>query len=153
VSAITTLVVRYPDGDDVNWLCESQSLRVNAMNGGRAWSDAELARELRFARLAQTSAGSAEFCRTLRNFRMTQRPPSDSGTVSQADDRQTVVPCESNLDRRPSTRSLRGLDWLNFLLADVQTGVGPFLAIYQPRWIDRARVSLEPKIILVDSTI
>jgi MFS family permease len=30
----------------------------------------------------------------------------------------------------PSARSLRGLDWLNFLLADVQTGVGPFLAIY-----------------------
>jgi len=27
-------------------------------------------------------------------------------------------------------KSLRGLDWLNFLLADVQTGVGPFLAIY-----------------------
>jgi MFS family permease len=25
---------------------------------------------------------------------------------------------------------LRGLDWLNFFLADVQTGVGPFLAIY-----------------------
>jgi MFS family permease len=32
--------------------------------------------------------------------------------------------------RTPSKRSLRGLDWLNFLLADVQTGVGPFLAIY-----------------------
>jgi len=32
--------------------------------------------------------------------------------------------------RAPSRRSLRGLDWLNFLLADVQTGVGPFLAIY-----------------------
>jgi predicted MFS family arabinose efflux permease len=31
---------------------------------------------------------------------------------------------------RPSHRTLRGLDWLNFLLADVQTGVGPFLAIY-----------------------
>src|SRR6202451_3871314 len=30
----------------------------------------------------------------------------------------------------PSSRTLRGLDWLNFLLADVQTGVGPFLAIY-----------------------
>jgi predicted MFS family arabinose efflux permease len=30
----------------------------------------------------------------------------------------------------PSQRTLRGLDWLNFLLADVQTGVGPFLAIY-----------------------
>jgi MFS family permease len=30
----------------------------------------------------------------------------------------------------PSKQTLRGLDWLNFLLADVQTGVGPFLAIY-----------------------
>ena len=30
----------------------------------------------------------------------------------------------------PSSCSLRGLDWLNFFLADVQTGVGPFLAIY-----------------------
>ena len=30
----------------------------------------------------------------------------------------------------PSRRALRGLDWLNFLLADVQTGVGPVLAIY-----------------------
>lgn len=29
-----------------------------------------------------------------------------------------------------SARTLRGLDWLNFILADVQTGVGPFLAIY-----------------------
>jgi predicted MFS family arabinose efflux permease len=32
--------------------------------------------------------------------------------------------------RSPSQRTLLGLDWLNFLLADVQTGVGPFLAIY-----------------------
>jgi hypothetical protein len=30
----------------------------------------------------------------------------------------------------PSPRTLRGVDWLNFFLADVQTGVGPFLAIY-----------------------
>ena len=30
----------------------------------------------------------------------------------------------------PSQQTLRGLDWLNFFLADVQTGVGPFLAIY-----------------------
>jgi len=29
-----------------------------------------------------------------------------------------------------SQKSLRGLDWLNFFLADVQSGVGPFLAIY-----------------------
>lgn len=33
-------------------------------------------------------------------------------------------------DLHPSSQTLRGLDWLNFLLADVQTGVGPFLAIY-----------------------
>jgi predicted MFS family arabinose efflux permease len=33
-------------------------------------------------------------------------------------------------DKAPSPRTLRGLDWLNFFLADVQTGVGPFLAIY-----------------------
>src|ERR1700678_741582 len=32
--------------------------------------------------------------------------------------------------RTPSAQTLRGLDWLNFFLADVQTGVGPFLAIY-----------------------
>lgn len=30
----------------------------------------------------------------------------------------------------PSHKSLRALDWLNFFLADVRTGVGPFLAIY-----------------------
>ena len=30
----------------------------------------------------------------------------------------------------PSSQTRRGLDWLNFFLADVQTGVGPFLAIY-----------------------
>ncbi|MGH7031597.1 MAG: MFS transporter [Stellaceae bacterium] len=28
------------------------------------------------------------------------------------------------------TRSLRALDWLNFFLADVQSGLGPFLAVY-----------------------
>jgi MFS family permease len=32
--------------------------------------------------------------------------------------------------KQPSTRTLWGLDWLNFSRADVQTGVGPFLAIY-----------------------
>jgi len=32
--------------------------------------------------------------------------------------------------RNPSQQTLHGLDWLNFFLVDVQTGVGPFLAIY-----------------------
>ena len=27
-------------------------------------------------------------------------------------------------------RSLRGLDWLNFFVADFQTGFGPFIAVY-----------------------
>jgi predicted MFS family arabinose efflux permease len=46
-------------------------------------------------------------------------------------------------ERSPSRRTLRGLDWLNFLLADVQTGVGPFLAIYLAgyKW-DEERVGL-----------
>jgi MFS family permease len=30
----------------------------------------------------------------------------------------------------PSTRSIIGLDWTNFFLSDVRTGVGPFVAIY-----------------------
>lgn len=30
----------------------------------------------------------------------------------------------------PSARSLRGLDWLNFFVANVQTGFGPFVAVY-----------------------
>ncbi len=38
-------------------------------------------------------------------------------------------PADSEIE--PNLRgSLLGLDWLNFFLADVQTGVGPFLAIY-----------------------
>jgi hypothetical protein len=59
-----------------------------------------------------------------------RRPPTASGIDSDASDRITVVNSDSDLDRLPSSKSLRGLDWLNFLLADVQTGVGPFLAIY-----------------------
>jgi MFS family permease len=45
--------------------------------------------------------------------------------------------------KSPSKRTLRGLDWLNFLLSDVQTGVGPFLAIYLAgyQW-DEERVGL-----------
>src|SRR5271155_557408 len=62
---------------------------------------------------------------------MTRRLPNASGTLSEGGGKRgTLATSDSDLDRRPSARSLRGLDWLNFLLADVQTGVGPFLAIY-----------------------
>lgn len=41
---------------------------------------------------------------------------------------------------RASARSLRGLDLLNFFIADVQTGFGPFIAIYLTthHWTDLA---------------
>lgn len=44
-------------------------------------------------------------------------------------DRMHLLGVEA-IDLHPSRRTLLGLDWLNLLLADVQTGVGPFLAIY-----------------------
>ncbi len=35
------------------------------------------------------------------------------------------------MEARPTTRrSLRAIEWSNFFLADVQTGLGPFLAAY-----------------------
>src|SRR5580692_6934184 len=34
------------------------------------------------------------------------------------------------MPNRPHHISLRALDWLNFFMADVNTGIGPFLAIY-----------------------
>jgi MFS family permease len=46
-------------------------------------------------------------------------------------------------ERQRGTRSLRALDWLNFFLADVQTGVGPFLAIYLAAYAwDEERIGL-----------
>jgi len=30
----------------------------------------------------------------------------------------------------PSERSQRGLDWLNFFIAGVETGFGPFIVVY-----------------------
>lgn len=41
-----------------------------------------------------------------------KRPPPNEGTPA------------------PSQQSMRGLDWMNFFVADVQTGFGPFLAVY-----------------------
>jgi MFS family permease len=41
------------------------------------------------------------------------------------------LPAGSSGERpRPSKQSLRGLDWFIFFLADVQTGFGPFIAVY-----------------------
>ena len=40
-------------------------------------------------------------------------------------------------DKHPSTRSLRGLDGINFLMADVRDGLGPYLSVFlkgQEHW-------------------
>ena len=39
-------------------------------------------------------------------------------------------PPTPNPPRAPSRESQRGLDWFIFFLADVQTGFGPFVAVY-----------------------
>jgi MFS family permease len=39
-------------------------------------------------------------------------------------------PIACAVKRAPSRESLRGLDWFIFFLADVQTGFGPFVAVY-----------------------
>jgi MFS family permease len=43
---------------------------------------------------------------------------------------RSIMTAKNQGNKNPSARTLGGLDWLNFFLADVQTGVGPFLAIY-----------------------
>jgi MFS family permease len=48
------------------------------------------------------------------------------------DDNNAVPPQPGPLPAKPhpSQRSLQGLDWFIFFLADVQTGFGPFIAVY-----------------------
>ena len=50
-------------------------------------------------------------------FRMMTRSPSRSGLWARA-------------AAKPMARSLRGLDWLNFFVANFQTGFGPFISVY-----------------------
>jgi predicted MFS family arabinose efflux permease len=63
------------------------------------------------------------------------RPPrssTDSVHVHRAGgaDGDPRPPREDGLQERASPQSLRGLDWFIFFLADVQTGFGPFIAVY-----------------------
>ena len=73
-------------------------------------------------------------------------PPGAAAETSGVIDRDSssaerVLP--TSLPTRASPTALRALDWLNFLLADVQTGVGPFLAIYLAGYAwDEERVGL-----------
>jgi predicted MFS family arabinose efflux permease len=52
--------------------------------------------------------------------------PIGNGSVSS----RAPEPVTDSAMAVPSRRSLRGLDWFIFFLADVQTGFGPFIAVY-----------------------
>jgi predicted MFS family arabinose efflux permease len=54
-----------------------------------------------------------------------QQAVVDEGVVVSAAEAVTPEPTPT-----PSRESLRGLDWFIFFLADVQTGFGPFVAVY-----------------------
>lgn len=53
-----------------------------------------------------------------------------ASTDANSERRSQARPDEAAGQSSASKQSVRGLDWLNFFLADVQSGVGPFLAIY-----------------------
>src|SRR5579871_940347 len=60
---------------------------------------------------------------------------SRAGARGQPDPGDRVVraetePATTDVRPAPSRESLRGLDWFIFFLADVQTGFGPFVAVY-----------------------
>ena len=54
----------------------------------------------------------------------------DRGRSIGGDDRTPPPPQAPQLGPSPCRESLRGLDWFIFFLADVQTGFGPFVAVY-----------------------
>lgn len=64
-------------------------------------------------------------------LRLPRQPPGPIDDPSGRQDRRRGAaepqPFESPA---PSLQSLRGLDWFIFFLADVQTGFGPFIAVY-----------------------
>ena len=55
-----------------------------------------------------------------------RRGPLDAGQTA----RPETEPTSPEPMPSPSRESLRGLDWFIFFLADVQTGFGPFVAVY-----------------------
>jgi MFS family permease len=60
-----------------------------------------------------------------------RQPPGPIDHPSGGQDRRRDVSQPSPSEASsPSRQSLRGLDWFIFFLADVQTGFGPFIAVY-----------------------
>jgi MFS family permease len=61
--------------------------------------------------------------------------PTDDDRGADAVGDETIVPIGQQpepprVTPKPSQQSLHGLDWFIFFLADVQTGFGPFIAVY-----------------------
>jgi predicted MFS family arabinose efflux permease len=65
--------------------------------------------------------------------RLSRQPKIDDDRGDRTSGRGNEPPLPSEPAREPpspSRQSLRGLDWFIFFLADVQTGFGPFIAVY-----------------------
>src|SRR6201992_2176358 len=62
------------------------------------------------------------------------RAPMQPMPVVEEDDRERLRAHNNNTpsppEPSPCRESMRGLDWFIFFLADVQTGFGPFVAVY-----------------------
>jgi predicted MFS family arabinose efflux permease len=67
-------------------------------------------------------AGPSHWRERNRDHRRNPAKPSDPGPPQ--------IPAAPAEPPRPSRQSLRALDWFIFFLADVQTGFGPFIAVY-----------------------
>lgn len=67
-------------------------------------------------------------------FRRAKDAPGPRGVVAGREG--APLARERRRPLRPSNRSLRGLDWFVFFVADVQTGFGPFISVYltAQRW-------------------
>ncbi|ULK96382.1 MFS transporter [Bradyrhizobium sp. I71] len=57
------------------------------------------------------------------------RKPNQADRDARAEQVNVASPSAAGIPA-PSRQSLRGLDWFIFFLADVQTGFGPFIAVY-----------------------
>lgn len=64
-----------------------------------------------------------------RSRRASDQPEPQVATPAEQDT-PPAQPSDGKPPLRPSRRSLRGLDWFVFFVADVQTGFGPFVSVY-----------------------
>src|ERR1700712_3491412 len=63
-------------------------------------------------------------------YRIDRIDGDDRGRLTGDDDQLPSPPLVPQPSPSPGRESLRGLDWFIFFLADVQTGFGPFVAVY-----------------------